>query len=494
MHDLTHEIYLAEAPMPADAAALRPGRELRRSLSTFGVLLLALSCLSPVFSIYGVGADVLQHAGSAAAGLFALGIGAALVYGVVYAELGSAYPYSGGDYVGVGAILGPGAGFVALALWTVMSGPSAAFEAQVLATYVGDLMPGVPAAAITFVCLAAAALIALLAVRTSALITGLFLAVEMLAVLILIVCGFSQPLHGLASTMQAPVALPAGALAGAALVPVTLAAMASAAISAIYGTVGGNQAIGFGEELIDPHRRMGRTVILACMIGATATAIPVIAMVLGARDLAVLLQSPAPFTAFVASVAGRGVGRAIDAGVSLAIFNALIAQIMWCARLFFSLGRDQVLIGGANRLLARVDEPSGAPRAATLVVGVYTALCCLVSAHVLLVFLAGGMVYTYGLVCTAVLRGRARGLTALPGYWRSWLFPLAPVLGLAMVAAFALADLTDPDAGRPSVVIMGAVSVAAALWYTLRLKRRPGGWAPICSADDKPADFATPGA
>ncbi len=469
------------SPVPnlaiAPEASLCAGR-LRRSLSTFGVLMLTLSCLSPAFSIYGVAADILQHAGGAAAGLFIVAIGAAVIWAMVYAELGSAYPCAGGDYAGIAAILGPCAGFVALTIWAVIAGPAAAFEAQVVATYVQDLIPGFPHGLITGVGLMAAALIALMAVRSSALVTGLFLAVEMLAVLVLVVCGLSQPLHSLGAVMQAPVALALGAGPGTALVPVTLAAMASSLINAIYGTVGGNQAIGFGEELQDPHRRMGRVIVLACMIGAVTTAMPVIVVALAARNLPALLQSPAPFPAFVEIVAGRGLARAVDVGVALALFNALIVQIMWSARLFFSLGRDGVLNGGANRLLAGVHAASGAPRGATVVVTGYAALCCLAPTHILLVFLAGGVVYTFGLVCIAILLGRARGMTALPGYWASPLFPLAPLLGLLLVAAVAVADLADPDAGRPSLIILGAIAVLAAGWYTVHLRQRPGGWAP----------------
>jgi hypothetical protein len=77
--------------------AVNPIGHLRRELSSFGVIILTLSCISPVFSIFGVGADILQHAGTGAAGLFLFGIGAAVVWAVVYAELGSAYPYAGGD-------------------------------------------------------------------------------------------------------------------------------------------------------------------------------------------------------------------------------------------------------------------------------------------------------------------------------------------------------------------------------------------------------------
>ena len=96
----------------------------------------------------------------------------------------------------------------------------------------------------------------------------------------------------------------------------------------------------------------------------------------------------------------------------------------------------------------------------------------------LLVFLAGGVVYTFGLVCLSVLLGRSRRLTAQPGYWRSALFPVAPILGLVMVAAIAAADLADPDAARPSLLILGAIATLGALWYMFRLKPRPGGWAP----------------
>ena len=79
---------------------------LHRQLSSFGVLLLTLSSLSPVLSVYGVGGQVLQQAGTGAAGLFLLGLAAAVVWAMVYAELGSAFPYAGGDYVGVGTVLG----------------------------------------------------------------------------------------------------------------------------------------------------------------------------------------------------------------------------------------------------------------------------------------------------------------------------------------------------------------------------------------------------
>jgi amino acid transporter len=459
---------------PGAAVASSEAQQLHRKLSSFGVLLLTMSCLSPVLSIYGVGSDVLLRAGTGAAGMFIVGIGVALVWAIVYAELGSAYPYAGGDYVGVGSILGPWAGFASLTVWAVTAGPTIAFLARTIASYVSDLAPAASPLIVTFAALAAAAAVALLAVRTSAVVTGIFLGIEMLAVGALIAVGLWHPTRSLAEVLAHPVTLGAAGT----LVPVAMGAMALAGVSAAYATAGGNQAIAFGEELAEPHRHMGRVILIAGLIGAFATAVPVIVVVISAPDLASMLRSPAPFSAFVASVAGPAAGRALSAGVILAVFNALIVQIMFSARLFFSFGRDEIFNPAVNTLLARVHRASGAPRAATWFVSLIAALCCLLDTHLLVVFISGLTVYSLGLVSYAVLIGRSRQLTGQPGYWRSMLFPAAPLLGLVLAVVFGIADLVDADAGRPSLLLLGAMIAAGLLWHHLVLRRRPGGWAP----------------
>jgi hypothetical protein len=54
--------------------------------------------------------------------------------------------------------------------------------------------------------------------------------------------------------------------------PVAIGAMALAGVSAAYATTGGTEAIAFGEEMGEPHRRMGHVILLAGLIGALATA------------------------------------------------------------------------------------------------------------------------------------------------------------------------------------------------------------------------------
>jgi amino acid transporter len=461
--------------------------QLHRKLSSFGVLLLTLSCLSPVYSIYGIGSDVVLHAGTGAAVLFICGIGAAVVWAVVYAELASAYPYAGGDYVGVGAILGPWAGFASLTVWTVTAGPANAFLAKTIAIYVNELAPTASPLLVTFGALGAATVVALLAVRTSAFVTGVFLGVEMLAVLALIVAGLWHPARNITDVVLHPVTL--GASGG--MVPAAIGALALAGVSAAYATCGGNQAIAFGEELAEPHRHMGGVILLAGLIGAFATALPIVAVILGVRDLPSFLKSPAPLSEFIASVAGRAAGHALSAAVILAIFNALIAQIMFFARLFFSLGRDEIFHPTVNAVLARVHGSSGAPRTATWVVGAISAACCLLSTHVLIAFISGLTVYVLLLVSIAVFVGRSRRLTGQPGYWRSALFPLAPILGLMLAVTFGVADLLDEDAGRPSILILGAMIGAGVLWYYCVLRRRLGGWAPRIESQTAPLNEAS---
>jgi amino acid transporter len=125
-----------------------------------------------------------------------------------------------------------------------------------------------------------------------------------------------------------------------------------------------------------------------------------------------------------------------------------------------------------------VHTPSGAPRVATWVSGAIAAGCCLVDTHMLVVFTSGLTVYSLGLVSFAVLVGRLRHLTGLSGYWRSPLYPLAPILGLILAVVFGIADLLDADAGRPGLLLLGILIGAGLLWYQLVLRRRPGGWAP----------------
>lgn len=461
-------------PNGSDSTASSGATHLHRKLTSSGVLILTLSCLSPVFSICGVGGDVLQHAGTGAAGLFLFGIAASIVWAVVYAELGSAYPYAGADYVGVGSILGPWAGFATLVAWAVTVGPAVALEGKVIGAYVGELSPACSPEIVSIFAVALAVAGALLAVRAGTLLISLFLLIEMVTVTLLVWGGFSHPARSILSVLAHPIIFDSQGALG----DVPIAALALGAVSSAYATVGGNQAIGFGEELKQPHRNMGKVVLLAGIIGAVSIALPVVAVTVGATNLQAVLGSPAPFSAFVTEISGPAAARILSASVSLAIFNALIAQVMFSARLYFSIGRDAIFPPPISRALASVHASSGVPRCATVVVGIFSVGCCLMKTHVLIVFLQGLVAYSLALVSLAVWVGRRKGLTGESGCWRSPLFPLGPLAGLGLAAAFCISDLLDPVAGRPGILVLGTMICCAIAWCRLVLERRPGGWSP----------------
>jgi amino acid transporter len=449
-------------------------RNLRRELSSFEVCLLTLSNASPLFNIFIVGGDVLQQVGTASAGAFLIGLAATIVWVIVYAELASAYPYAGGDYVAVGSILGPWAGFVTLAIGMATLAPAIALEGKFIAQYVSGFTSFLVPNAVAIVTVLAATSIAMLATRTSAVVTGVCLLIEMLTVVLLTARGVDHPARSLGSVLMHP--LGPDSAGGLAVVPG--ATIALGCVTAIYATLGGNGAIFFGEELKEPHRNMGRVVWLSGLIGAVAIAVPVIAVVLSAEDLVTVLHSATPFNAFLSSFASPMLSRAVGACVALALFNAMIAGIMVSARLLLSIGRDGIFPTYTSRLLVGLHQGSGAPRTATLVVCVVSGAFCLAPKHLLVVFVQAPIAYSFSLVCIAVIIGRMRGKTGQTGYWRSPVFPLIPVLGLCLAISFWVVDFLDPEAGRPSILIITAVVGSAFLWYYFVLRRRPDGWRP----------------
>jgi len=454
----------------ADITANAP--RLRRDLSAFAVLMLTLSCLSPIQSIYSVGSDVLQHAGTGAALLFLLALFPALAWALVYAEIASSFPYAGGDYVAVGTILGPWAGFSTLTVWMVTAFPLTALAVKFNAIYLAEAFPGLPLSPTTGAVLVASVLLALPKVRTSAFITGIFLAIEMMGVLALIGTGLWHPARELATVLREPLVTDAAGN----LMRVPLGAMALGAVGAAYATVGGNQAIAFGEEMHEPHRTMGRVILAAAAIGGVATALPIVCVVLSARDLPTVLQSAAPFSAYFTSKVGPLASRVMSGCVALAIFNATIAMNMFYARIAYGLGRDETLPVRASSWLGTIDSRSGVPRNATVAVGVVSAAFCALSTHALITFGTGLTTFALGLISCAVFAGRRRGLTGQPGHWRSPLFPFAPLMGIGLTIIFLVAALQDKDVGRPSMLLLVSCIAVTLLWYQFALK--PRGWQP----------------
>jgi amino acid transporter len=442
-----------------------------RSLGRLAALLITVSGVTPAASVFIMGQDVIRQAGTGAVICFAAAAVLGLTTAYVYAELSSAFPLTGGEYSIIGAAMGPSWGFMTLGLNLVGGGLGQAVTALGLANYLSVVVPGAPVLGCALAATAAVTALSVLHVRVNAVITGAFLAVELLALALLSGLGFLHPERGLADIVLHPVTLGGGG----ALAATPLAVLGAATAGAIYAFNGYGGAVYFGEEMLEARTRMAWVIFWSLAIGVVAEMAPIVAVSLGAGDLRAFLGAPEPLPAFLASAGGGVIAKAVSLGVALAIINAMIVIALINARQLYASARDGVWPEPVNRAVSKVHPRLGSPWVAALIMGALTAACCFMDLHVLVMLTANGLVMVYGGVCVAAIAGRSNGSTKAALY-RMPLYPLAPAISLIALAVIAVADLADETVGRPSLLANFAVMAAFAAYYWLYLRRR-GGWA-----------------
>ena len=454
----------------------------KRQMKLTGVLLLTLSAITPAASVYVILPGVIQTAGTGTvvALIAASLVGLAIAF--IYAELASAYPIAGGEYAFFGRTLGPLVGFTYMAMNAISCGFAPAVLAIGAGNYLRGVWPELPVVPFAVGMCAFATLCGILNIRTNAVITGLFLAVELTALVILGVLGFLHPTRGVAELLLHPVVLKGGMLQAA---PVASIGLATAV--AIFAFNGSGAAVYFSEEMLDAPKRVARAIVLALVITVAFEFIPTFAVLVGAPDLKALIASPAPFSDFVAARGGRALDIMVSVGVAFATINALIAIVLVFARFFYSTGRDRAWPEPVNRALTRLHPRLHSPWVADLTAGGLATIGCFLPFHLLLVMTGTGVVVMYALLCIGVMAGRRNGSTAHRAYHQP-LYPLAPVLGFAALAYVLYTDWLDADVGRPSLIATVALA-AVSLAYCLIMRRRRGpGWDITAPAAEQAAD------
>lgn len=441
---------------------------LKRVLSPLGVLLLAFSALSPAFSVYIGGDAVLRLAGTGAAVAFLLGGIAAALLGLLYAEVGAAFPGAGGVYPSLGALLGPLLAFPYIVLLAPIVFAQTAFAALGMADYIRVLVPGLPLMPIAFGGMAAATAIAVLNIRFGAIVTGIFLAIEATALTILTVVAILHPVRSLGDVLAHPVMLDHGVLKAAPFVTLGLAT-----VSGMWACGGASWGMYFAEEMHDAQRKIGRLVAWTGVIASITIAGPVILMLLSARDVRSLLASEAPMAAFLGQAGGPVIATVVSAGVAAAIFNSLVACMIAYSRYLYATGRDGIWPKPVSRALAYLHPKLHSPLVATLLLAGLSTLMSLIGEKALLILISGN-VADYLLISIAIVLGRGRGTTG--AFFRAPLHPLVPVFGVAVTVMALISDWLDPAAGRPSVILLVSLFLAALVYYHFRLRQVSKGW------------------
>ena len=407
--------------------------------------------------------------------------GALSLFGALgYAELGSALPEAGGEYVYLREAYGRGIAFLyGWTQFTVAKATSIAAIATGFLLYLAYFFPvltevlwrtsvGVGSYHFTFrltgLQLGAAAMILLLSalnvlgVRRSGTVQTLFTAAKIAVLVVLIILGLAR---GSGSfdyfRSAAATAGPHSAASGFLL----------ATVSALWAYDGWNNLSMVAGEIRNPRRNVPLALIAGCALVLT------VYLLVNLAYFKTLSPSESLSTSTIAAAAARHlVGPAgatfVAVGVLVSTFATLNGSILSGSRIPYAQACD----GLFPRVLARVDARFQTPAAAILAQAVLAGLFALTGAYETLYTKAIYSEWIFYALVTAGIVVLRRRQPDLPRPYRTWGYPVVPLVFVAL----ALALLGDTLRQRPSdalwcLGLVGTGVPAYLLWRTYSSSR-----------------------
>ncbi|MCX5107487.1 APC family permease [Streptomyces sp. NBC_00378] len=444
------------APQALAPATGPTPQKLKRSIGVVGGTLLTLSCVTPASTLFVVVPDLFSSLGTYTALTIAIGSLLCIAVAFCYSELGTLIPSAGGEYAMVSTMAGRLAGWLVfvLSLLVVMIVPPVI--AMGTADYLAPIVH-IPASVAGAGVMVLATLAGLLDLRANAWITGIFLVLEVIAAAVVAVLGFAHSERGALALVHGSVASSGGGSS-----TVTAMMVVSGLAIALFITQGFSTAVYLSEELENPRRNVARTVLATLAISTAVILVPVIAITLGAPDLAALTSGD--LNTMVAAWSNSAVGTFVSLCVALAIINAGIVMVIQNSRVLFASARDKAWPGPVNNALSRLGR-FGSPWVATLVVGVPGAALCFVNLDTLYGVTGVSVTAMYLLVAVAALLCR-RGAHREAPAWRMPLWPAIPVLLIAVLAYILTQQETE------YLLWTGGITAVATLYWAFYLRPR----------------------
>jgi amino acid transporter len=443
-------------------------QKLNRTLGALSALFIVLSAVTPASSVFIILPIVIAMAGTGSLLTMLIAAVIGLFMAFVYAELSSAYPTAGGEYTMIGSTLGKLWGFITMFVVLITIILIIAIIAMGIGTYLGVIGVNIDPRILGVIGIAAACLIGVLGIKSNAMITGIFLAIELLACILLVVLGFANYTNPIGSLLSNPQMLDA---ATNALSPAPWGAILAATAVGLFAYNGYGAAAYFGEETVDAKKNIGRIVVYALIITVIAEALPLLAVLVGSPDLAALLAAPQKIEYFLEARGGHTLTVIVSLAIAVAIFNAVIAILLQGARLLYASARDNTWFGGLNEAAGRLHPKYQSPMIATIIVAVLAAAACFIDMGLLFVVTGTSLIVVYALLCIAVIVGRSNGTTS-HGAYRMPGFPIPAIIALLALVYIAYQNLLDPALGRPSLVATAIMMIVAAIYYFVALTNK----------------------
>jgi len=467
----------------------RYSQELSRSIGVLGNVFITLSGVTPAASVFIIAPVALIGAGSGSflSFVFAAIVGVFMAF--CWAELSAAYPIAGGDYAlvwhsfkGKSAPLAGPVSFITYALYLDFIAFIPATIALGAGTYfavVANIDPRYVGAVIMII----AAAIAILRIRFNAVLTGIFLGIELAALAILTVLGLSHAHHW--GSLIHPVIGSSHGL----LTPVAFSGVLALTAVAIFSYNGYANAVNFSEETAGPSRNIARAILWSLVITVVAELIPFTATIVGAPNLATFTKSAVPLQYFIDATSNSTVYDVISIGICLAILNATIAIILGYSRIMYSSARDRAFPGPLSKWLSDLHPRLRSPWIATAFIGILGAVLCLGVSLTTLVNLTGAsLVADYALIAIASIVARITGATK-HGTYKMPLWPIAPVLALA-----SLGYVFTQQTRLLLEVTLITMAVGLVYWLLVIRPQKGKAWSLLhASADERLETPAQPG-
>ncbi|WP_347352586.1 amino acid permease [Intrasporangium sp.] len=458
----------------AHLAALGYTSDFKRDMSLWGNFSLGFTYLSPVVGVYSLFAFAVASGGPASIWAVAIAAVGQLLVAMVFGEVVSQYPVSGGIYPWTRRLWGRRwawmAGWVYMAALLV----TIASVSYGAGPFVAMLLGITPSTGVTVGCaVGLIVVVTLLNFGGTALLAKLaFFGFAAELVGALAVGGWlllTQRHHGLGVLFDT-----AGTEGDGSYLPAFL----TAALLGVYLYYGFEACGDVAEEVKDPRRQIPKSMRMTIYIGGFASFFITLALMLAVPDFGKVVSGADadPVTTILQNAFGSVGFRVVIAIVLISFFSCALSLQAAASRLVYSYARDRMM--PASHLLSRFSSARAVPPYALALAAVVPTLIILgsmVSENALtkiISFAALGIYLGFMMVVLAALRARLKG-------WRpSGPFTLGRWGLLVTVAAFGYQVLAATNMSWPRspdapwydnwiVLLSAGIVISAGLVYLL---------------------------
>jgi len=428
--------------------------------------MLTISGVAPAASLFIIAPVAFVFAGTGAFWAFVIagiiGIGMAFSY----AETGTAFPVTGGEWALVARCLGRPLGFVSLVLMLVSVIVIPGSIALGASQYLTVIWEGANQNLVAVIIMLVVGALAVLQIKTNSVIQGILLGIELISVLVITVLGFAK-VHQSGMVLLRPIMYDEAGTE----VAVGFGLIMTAVVFAIFSMNGYGGAIVFSEETKKARRNIARAILWVLLITFLVEVIPLTAAIVGAPSLQEFLGAPTPMQYILTTLGNDTVNTVVSLFVFIAIFNGTLAIVVLMSRIIFGSGRDKVWPEPVSSWLAKVHPRFKSPWVAAVAMAVIGAILCGTSNKLAVITVTGVVLaFTYILIAVSAIAVRLR-FKDLPPHYKMPLWPIWPCISLIGVV-YMLVKLTQMQ--WKDLVIVLAFCVGALIYYYGYLHPRRG--------------------